>query len=329
MQITVDLPPRNKNEGYYFVAHLPMISPYANCVRLSRWVMILPDPLKGVLKRWTGHSAARLDARRALMLAGLAIIATLALLFVGTQTRLRYQWQSRNTIAELRELPLGQVKIRGVVTFVDYPNKRFWMQDESGAIAINQDPGLIDARQGDVVFVEMKKTHAYDPTFGLPSLGLSDFKVNRRVRNAPLPVPEKAAIPTLSQQAKTGIRVKVEGVVHGAHPDGTGIAQLSLGDEGQESGICAGRPAQFCAVAQCARAHHRRARSLARWRRKPKIPDHLGAERNRPGEDLQRAAIRRGIQCPNSICWQESDQRALGSPPWKGSLSKGSRPVAR
>ena len=148
--------------------------------------------------------------------------------------RLRYQWQSRNTIAELRELPLGQVKIRGVVTFVDYPNKRFWMQDESGAIAINQDPGLIDARQGDVVFVEMKKTHAYDPTFGLPSLGLSDFKVNRRVRNAPLPVPEKAAIPTLSQKAKTGIRVTVEGVVHGAHPDGTGIVQLSLGDEGQE-----------------------------------------------------------------------------------------------
>jgi diguanylate cyclase (GGDEF)-like protein len=167
-------------------------------------------------------------------LAALAIIATLALLFVGTQTDLSYQWQSRNTIAELRELPLGQVKLRGVVTFVDYPNKRFWIQDESGAIAINQDPGLTDVRLGDVVFVETRKTHAYDPTFGLPSLGLSGFKVNRKVRNAPLPVPVKSAIPTLSQEAKTGIRVTVEGVVHDALANGPGNVQLSLGDEGKE-----------------------------------------------------------------------------------------------
>ena len=200
--------------------------------------MVRPDPRDGsVLIGSSGHPAAtpsRLDARRAVMLAAIAIIATLALLLVGSQTGLRYQWQSRNTIAELRELPLGRVRLRGVVTFVDYPNKRFWLQDESGAIAINQDPRLTDARQGDVVFVEMWKTHPYDPTFGLPSLGLSGFNVNRRVRNAPLPIPAKAAIPTLSQQAKTGIRVTVEGVVHGALANRPGIVQLSLGDEGQE-----------------------------------------------------------------------------------------------
>ena len=200
--------------------------------------MVLPDPRDGgVLMRLPGHSTptpSRLDARRAVILAVLAVTAILALVFVGALTDLRYQWQSRNTIAELRELPLGQVKLRGVVTFVDYPKKRFWLQDESGAIAVNQDPGLADVRTGDVLFVEMRKTHAYDPTFGLLSLGLSDFKVNRRLRNAPLPIPVKAAIPTLSQEAKTGIRVTVEGVVHGALANGPGNVQLSLGDEGKE-----------------------------------------------------------------------------------------------
>jgi len=96
-----------------------------------------------------------LDARRALMLAGLATIATLALAYVGTHTDFRYLWQGRNTIAELRELPLGRVKVRGVVTYVDNGNKRFWLQDESGAIAIDQDPKLADARLADGVLVEV------------------------------------------------------------------------------------------------------------------------------------------------------------------------------
>ena len=166
--------------------------------------MIHPNPRGGVFMRSSGDSAAapsRLDARWALILAGLAIIATLALAYVGTHTDFRYLWQSRNTIAELQELPLGQVRVRGVVTYVDNRNKRFWLQDESGAIAINQDPRLADAHLGDVVLVQMRKTHGYDPVVGLSSLGLNDIKVNRSRRNAPLPIPAKAAIPTLTQQA--------------------------------------------------------------------------------------------------------------------------------
>ncbi len=102
--------------------------------------MIHPFPRNGgAFKRLSGPSRGHaLQAGRAMgrYVGGLAIIATLALVYIGTQTDFRYQWQSRNTIAELRELPLGQVKVRGVVTYVDYANRRFWLQDETGAIAV-------------------------------------------------------------------------------------------------------------------------------------------------------------------------------------------------
>ena len=188
-------------------------------------------------KKLPGYSTAMLsrpDARWALVLAGLAIIAALAVAYVDTHTDLRYQWRGRNTIAELRELPVGQVKLRGVVTYVDDANRRYWLQDETGAIAVNQDPRLTDTHSGDAVQLEMRKTHPYDPAAGLSSVGLVDFKVDRSRRNAPLPLPAKLAIPNLSQEANTGIRVTVEGVVHGASDKGNGLVQVVLGDQGQE-----------------------------------------------------------------------------------------------
>ncbi len=198
------------------------------------------------LPRYSTATLSRPDARWALMLAGLAIIATLAVAYVDTHADLRYQWRGRNTIAQLRELPVGQVKLRGVVTYVDGANRRFWLQDETGAIAVNQDPRLTDTHLGDAVQVEMRKTHSYDPAAGLSSVGLVDFKVDRSRRNAPLPLPAKLAIPNLSQQANTGIRVTVEGVVHGASDKGNGLVQVVLGDQGQEvQALVPGGPHQF------------------------------------------------------------------------------------
>jgi hypothetical protein len=200
-------------------------------------------------KRLSGYFAAipsRPDARWALVLAGLAIIGILAVAYVGTQTDLKYQWQRRDTIAELRELPLGQVKVRGVVTYVDTANKRFWLQDETGAIIVNQNPALADVHFGDGLQVEMKKTHAYYPTIGNSSLGLTDFKVLRSRKNAPLPLSATAAIPTLAEQAKTGIRVTVEGVAHSVNGTRNGLVKVDVGDEGQEvEAIVPGNPHQF------------------------------------------------------------------------------------
>jgi diguanylate cyclase (GGDEF)-like protein len=167
-------------------------------------------------------------------------------LYVGTHTDISNLWQSRSTIVALRELPFGQVTVRGVVTYVDNTNKRFWLQDESGAIAVNQDPNWTGIRFGDVVQVEMLKTHAYDPATGNSSLNLTDFKVARHQRNAQLPIPAKAAIPTLSEEAKTGIRVTVEGVVHDALTKGNGLVEVDIGDEGKEvEAFVPGVPRQF------------------------------------------------------------------------------------
>src|SRR5665213_1609996 len=174
------------------------------------------------------------NTRWALMLAGLAMIAVLAASFVGAHADMIHLWQKRNTIVELRELPLGQVKVRGVVTYADIPNKRFWLQDDTGAIVVNLDPALSGVHFGDAVQVAIRKTHAYDPTIGNSSLGLTDFTVDRSRRNAPPPLPANAAIPTLSEQAKTGIRVTVEGVVHSVNATRNGLVQVDLGDEGQE-----------------------------------------------------------------------------------------------
>ena len=164
----------------------------------------------------------------------LCLLVSIGALYVGTPTQMKYRWQKRNMIVELRELPIGQVRVRGVVTYVDHANKRFWLQDETGAIVINQDSKLADVRFGDALLVEMKKTHAYDPAIGISSLALTDFRVNRSQRSASLPTPENASIATLSEEAKTGIRVTIEGVVHDALANGNGLARVYLGDNGHE-----------------------------------------------------------------------------------------------
>ena len=200
--------------------------------------MIHPSARDGSVSiRLPDHSAAMppgLRARRAAVFAGLALIATLGLAYIGTQTDLRYPWQTRNSIADLQDLPLGPVKIQGVVTYLDEANKRFWLQDETGAIAVNQDPALTGARFGHVLPVEMRKTRSYDPVFGNSSLGLTDFKVGKSGSNAPLPIPVKATIQTLTQVTKTGIRVTVEGVLRSVLSKGNGLVEVDLGDEGQE-----------------------------------------------------------------------------------------------
>jgi hypothetical protein len=46
-------------------------------------------------------------------------------------------------IRDLSQLPLAGVgHFQGVVTYADSVAKRFWVQDDSGAIAIEQDPRI-------------------------------------------------------------------------------------------------------------------------------------------------------------------------------------------
>src|SRR3954470_6857072 len=130
-----------------------------------------PSPRDGVYTKSSDFTVAmpsRPATRWALLLAGFALTTALVLVYVSIHTGLRYPWQRQNAIGELRELPLGQVKVRGVVTYVDRANKRFWLQDETGAISVDKDPTFAGVHFGDVLLVEMKKTHSYDPAVGVP-----------------------------------------------------------------------------------------------------------------------------------------------------------------
>src|SRR5665213_600660 len=182
---------------------------------------------------WTGSGASK-KMRLWTALALLTFFLIAAGAYVGINTDLGDGWQRRHTILDLRELPLGQVKMRGVVTYVDSANKRFWLQDGTGAIAINQDPASAGVHFGDAVLLGMKKTHAFDPATGFASLGLTDFEVESSRKHASLPLPVKTTIPALSEAAKNGIRVTVGGTVHGISAKGNNVVQVDVGGDGRE-----------------------------------------------------------------------------------------------
>ncbi len=166
--------------------------------------------------------------------------------YVYRNSELIDKWQGRNTIVELKEVPQGVIETRGVVTYLDREKKRFWLQDETGAVEIDQDPVGAGVKFGETVLVRMRKTHAYDAVAGAASMGLRDFKVERARRKLPMPVPVAGAISTLSDVAKNGIRVKAEGVVHGVSARGDGKVAVEVGDEGSEvEAVVPGVPGDF------------------------------------------------------------------------------------
>jgi hypothetical protein len=69
-----------------------------------------------------------------------------------------------DSIQELREATVGaQVHLLGVVTYADDPQNRFWIQDETGAVAIGVNPEQARVHVGETVSVEATKTARYDP----------------------------------------------------------------------------------------------------------------------------------------------------------------------
>ncbi|HLH07989.1 MAG TPA: EAL domain-containing protein [Terriglobales bacterium] len=160
--------------------------------------------------------------------------ALLATFWLSVYSGLEFPWQKHDTIIDLQELPLRQVRLRGVVTYVDNDRKRLWLQDETGALGIDIDPIRSNVHFGEMVRVEAEKAHAYDPNTGFSSLGLTNIKIKELKSQSRLPIPISAAIPTLFEQAKNGIRVDVTGVIHGAIPNGNGRVKLYLGDGGRE-----------------------------------------------------------------------------------------------
>ena len=73
-----------------------------------------------------------------------------------------WQWSvlsRHNTIQELQDLPVhSAVHLIGVVTYVDEPGGRFWLQDETGAIPIAANPAQAGVHVGQTVSIDATKT---------------------------------------------------------------------------------------------------------------------------------------------------------------------------
>jgi len=140
---------------------------------------------------------------------------------------------SHDSIADLQSIPIGAVHLRGVVTYADPLRKRFWIQDDTGAIAIESPPNGIGA--GQLADVQARKTHAYDPATGLASVALADFRVSAKTHRRPLPTPAPATLRNLPQKERSGTRVQLTAVIHSISKDEYGSPMIAVGELGYET----------------------------------------------------------------------------------------------
>lgn len=86
-----------------------------------------------------------------------AVVATAAAVCLGL---LHYATLARHIpLRALQDAPLdARVRLAGVVTYIDEPGKRFWIQDETGAMAIPVDPGPLALSIGQIVGISSVKT---------------------------------------------------------------------------------------------------------------------------------------------------------------------------
>ncbi|MBV9180846.1 MAG: hypothetical protein JO356_06000, partial [Acidobacteria bacterium] len=156
------------------------------------------------------------------------------LLLFHVSTRTHFFEPKHSNVRDLQDLPLGPVRLEGLVTYVDKTNKRFWLQDESGAIVINTDPAPLHVRVGQRVLLEASKTHRFDALVGLQSVALSVLRVVTLKVDVTLPSAAPATVDTLPDNDRNGIRVSVEGVLHFVSSQDEGFEILHFGESGHE-----------------------------------------------------------------------------------------------
>ncbi len=138
-------------------------------------------------------------------------------------------------IAGLQALSLGATAhLQGIVTYTDRAAKRAWIQDESGAIAIEREASLGWLRRGQSVRIRGTVTRPYDALAGATRVGLSDVEVTHSQIQFELPPPAKASLRTIPDNEKTGIQIQVSGIVRQVLRDRLGRIQLALWSAGQE-----------------------------------------------------------------------------------------------
>ena len=140
------------------------------------------------------------------------------------------------SIEELEELPVGSaVHLEGKVTYSDVLGSRFWIQDETGAIAIPQSPNKAGVHAGDGVAIDATKASRYDPVQGPGSLLLANLRIHSSSARVRLPQPIPVDFTNLPGPERNGMGIQMNVIVRDAHLDVYGRAHLNLSDFG--SGI--------------------------------------------------------------------------------------------
>jgi diguanylate cyclase (GGDEF)-like protein len=189
-----------------------------------------------MVNRTAALARPRWGSWRIPILVALALVAAAATIAVWHSPQFDGFFEARHdNIADLKLLPNGRVKFQGVITYADAFRKRIWIQDETGAVSINQDPKPLSLQAGDKVWVEARKTHAYDPLIGLSTIGLKDFTVTLQKRGLPLPLPIETTLRPLPPKDKNGIRVRLNAVVHAVAMDESGLPMIGIGTGGAET----------------------------------------------------------------------------------------------
>jgi len=138
-------------------------------------------------------------------------------------------------IRDLSQLPLAGVgHFQGVVTYADSAAKRFWVQDDSGAIAIEQDPRIYGLHGGETVTIEGRKTHPYNSLVGYSSVGLTHVTISLARTQGKLPSPVSVSLRAFPEKDTIGVRIQLSGIVHRVMRDSFNRTQIALGESGQQ-----------------------------------------------------------------------------------------------
>ena len=143
---------------------------------------------------------------------------------------------SHNSIQELQEIPIGDVvHLVGVVTYIDPVGERFWLQDDTGAIAVNEPPGILGVDTGESITVEATKTAHYDAFLGPSSVALKNVKVIVTRGRVPLQRPPFVVPADLPEGEKSGTRIQTTAIVRGVSTDSHSRAHLAIAEFGDEA----------------------------------------------------------------------------------------------
>jgi len=174
------------------------------------------------------------------VLGSLLVVALLGVAFWGWSTADRH-----DSVQALQELPVPSVvHLAGVVTYIDQPGKRFWIEDETAAIPLPLPANPIQAGilVGSTVQVDAVKTARYDPEQGLASVDLQKVRVAPSTEAVHLPPPIPVLLSEFPRPEKNGIRVQVSAVLRAARRDPQGEAHLFIADGGRDVEVVIARP---------------------------------------------------------------------------------------